>query len=168
MGNTASFSIGDWQNDIKEAQAAHIDAFALNIAYDDSSNGPSLENAFAAAEDLGFKLFFSFDYAGNGPWPKDDVISLINQYKGRSAYYYRDSQPFVSTFEGPGQAADWTDIKAQTGCFFIPDWSSLGAKTAMELGTADGLFNWAAWPTGPEDVNTYVDASCNILMASHT
>lgn len=159
MGNTASFSISDWRNDIKAAQAAHIDAFALNMAYDDDTNGPSLVNAFAAAESLGFKLFFSFDYAGNGPWPKDDVISLINQYKGSSAYYYRGSQPFVSTFEGPGQAADWADIKDQTGCFFIPDWSSLGAKAAMELGTADGLFSWAAWPTGPEDMNTYVDAS---------
>jgi hypothetical protein len=29
----------------------------------------------------------------------------------------------------------------------------------MELGTADGLFNWAAWPWGNEDMNTYVDSS---------
>lgn len=91
MGNNASFSINDRQNDIKAAQAAYIDAFALDMAYHDSTNGLFLENAFARAGDLSFKLFFSFDYTGNGPWPKDDVISLINWYKGNSAYYYRGS-----------------------------------------------------------------------------
>jgi hypothetical protein len=32
---------------------------------------------------------------------------------------------------------------------------------ALELagGVADGLFSWAAWPWGPQDMDTYVDAS---------
>lgn len=56
---------------------------------------------------------------------------------------------------------DWIDIKATTGCFFIPDWSSLGAKFALEIGngTADGLLSWAAWPYGDIEMNTYTDAS---------
>ncbi|PQE32220.1 glucan endo-1,3-alpha-glucosidase agn1 protein [Rutstroemia sp. NJR-2017a WRK4] len=38
VGNTGSYSTSDWEDDINQAQAAHIDAFALNIAYGDSTN----------------------------------------------------------------------------------------------------------------------------------
>ncbi|KAJ5605270.1 carbohydrate-binding module family 24 protein [Penicillium lagena] len=138
---------------------AHIDAFALNMAYADPTNEPALAMAFPVAEALGFRLFFSFDYAGGGPWDMQDVISLIRQYSSSSSYWYYNGQPFVSTFEGPGNSKDWVTIKKDTNCFFIPDWSSLGAKAALELKAADGLFNWAAWPWGNENMNTYVDAS---------
>jgi hypothetical protein len=59
------------------AQDAHIDAFALNMAWEDKTNEASVEMAFTAANVKGFKLFFSFDYAGNGPWDQDVVISMI-------------------------------------------------------------------------------------------
>ena len=44
----------------------------------------------------------------------------------------------------------------------MPDYSSLGALNAIEQynATIDGLFSWAAWPTGPNNINTFVDASC--------
>lgn len=29
----------------------------------------------------------------------------------------------------------------------------------MEKGVADGLLSWAAWPWGPQEMTTYVDAS---------
>ncbi|KAF6827578.1 alpha-glucanase [Colletotrichum musicola] len=135
------------------AQEAHIDAFALNMAYDDPTNEDSVAAAFQHASSLGFQLFFSFDYAGNRPWPKAERPGTNNfRYNGK---------PFVSTFEGPESAEDWLDIKPATGCFFIPDWSSLGAKLAVEKagGVADGLFNWAAWPWGDQNMDTYVDAS---------
>lgn len=130
------------------------------MARNEETTGTQLPNAFAAANSVGgFQLFFSFDYAGNGPWNKAEVAGLINIYKGDGAYFHRGSQAFVSTFEGPESAADWKDIKRDTDCFFIPDWSSLGAKDALQLGVADGLFSWAAWPTGPRDAHTYDDAS---------
>ena len=65
---------------------AHIDAFALNIAANQPVNDHSLGNAFLAAENVGFYLFFSFDYAGNGPWAKADVIELIQFYKSPNVY----------------------------------------------------------------------------------
>lgn len=125
------------------AQGAHIDAFALNMAAGDPINSKALPLAFSAAASRGFQLFFSFDYAGNGPWDESTVISLIQQYGSTGQYWHRGSQPLVSTFEGPENAKDWINIKAQTGCFFIPDWSSLGAKMALEQadGVADGLFS---------------------------
>lgn len=72
-----------------------------------------------------------------------------------------NGEPLASTFEGPENAADWVTIRTQTGCFFVPDWSSAGAKGALQLfpGVVHGLFNWAAWPWGNLDMNTYIEAS---------
>lgn len=161
VGNTQNYTKTDWSQDIQLAKEAGIDAFAMNMAYDDPVNEPSLADAFYMAGALGFHLFFSFDYAGNGPWPQQTVISYISKYGSNSAYYHYNGKPFVSTFEGPDNAADWVNIKAATGCFFIPDWSSLGAQPAAEKagGVADGLFSWAAWAWGDRPMDTYVDAS---------
>jgi hypothetical protein len=161
VGNCKSWETSNWEADIKLAQQAHIDAFALNIAADEANNAASIAKAFEAAESLGFKLFFSFDYAGNGAFEMADVIAYINKYSGSSAHFKVDGQPLVSTFEGPGNADDWIAIKSQTGCFFLPDWSSAGAKAALSLspGLVDGLLSWASWPWGNLDMNTYVDAS---------
>ncbi|KAH8421671.1 Glycoside hydrolase [Colletotrichum scovillei] len=160
VSNAQNYTLSDWADEIKLAQAAHIDAFALNTAYD-QGDGPQYDLAFSAASSAGFKLFFSFDYAGNGPWPASTVLSVLNKFKGSSAHFLHNNKPFVSTFEGPGSASDWINIKSQTNCYFVPDWSSLGAKPAMELagGVADGLFAWSAWPWGNKDMDTFVDAS---------
>jgi hypothetical protein len=158
--------VSDWQQDIAFAQTAKIDAFALNIAHGDSVNAAQIGNAFQAANSKGFKLFFSFDYAGGdgdttGGWSKDDVRGLLQQYANNGAYYRKGSQPFVSTFEGPNASGDWSSIKSEFGVFFVPDWSSLGAKDALNKapGVPDGLFNWGAWPWGNRKSDTYTDAS---------
>ncbi|OHW99154.1 glycosyl hydrolase family 71 protein [Colletotrichum incanum] len=119
-------------------------------------NDKSVKAVFAKAEQLGFQLFFSFEYAGNGPWKKQVVIEMLQKYR----------LAFRSTFESPAQADDWVDIKAQTGCFFVPDWSFDGARRAMERagGVADGLFSWDAWPWGGYDMDTYTDASYNEFL----
>lgn len=146
---------------MRQAKKAHIDAFALNMAHGEETNEKSLSAAFSAAASEGMQLFFSFDYAGNGPWPKETVIEYITKYGSSGAYFHHNGKPFVSTFEGPDNADDWIDIKSQTSCFFMPDWSSLGAKKAMAAGggVADGLFSWAAWAWGDWDMYTYTDAS---------
>ncbi|OJJ96887.1 hypothetical protein ASPACDRAFT_33894 [Aspergillus aculeatus ATCC 16872] len=161
VSNTLNYTVSDWENEMTLALDAKIDAFAMNMAVGDATNTQSLENAFAAAGNTGLSLFFSFDYAGNGAWAKADVLTMLQTYTSDEAYWHYESKPFVSTFEGPNNADDWIDIKEQTGCFFLPDWSSVGADVAVNLGSgvADGLFSWAAWPYGPSDMNTYVDAS---------
>ncbi|PNP37744.1 hypothetical protein TGAMA5MH_10345 [Trichoderma gamsii] len=85
VGNTQSFDLVDWETNIKIAQNYHVDAFALNMAYDWEYNAAQVSLAFSAANDLGFKLFFSFDYAGNGPWPKADVTQFIQEYGSNGA-----------------------------------------------------------------------------------
>lgn len=161
MGNTKTFTVNDWATQIDLAKTAGIDAFALNMANNDSTNDVQLPLAFSAAQQKGFKLFFSFDYAGNGAWSKATVKSMITNYGSKTEYFKRGSQPLVSTFEGTGSAGDWSEIKTATKCFFIPDWSSVGAYPAVSLanGVADGLFSWDAWPKGDQDMTTYPDAS---------
>ncbi|GFF79661.1 mutanase Pc12g07500 [Aspergillus lentulus] len=127
--NSANYTATTWVEDMKLAQEAHIDAFALNMAFDDPVNSEALSAAFAAAESLGFKLFLPFDYAGNGPWPQDTVVGYIYQY-------------------GSANADDWIGIKAKAGCFFVPDWSFLGANLpgnpAWQMAFSAGLFGLGA------------------------
>ncbi|KAI8197977.1 Mutanase, partial [Colletotrichum sp. SAR 10_65] len=162
-----TFDVAKWEDNIALAQQAHIDAFALNIAHGWKFNDQQIANAFSAATSKGFKLFFSFDYAGGDvPWPMAEVKALIQKYGSSSAHFQYNGKAFVSTFEGPDNADDWKSIKADTGCFFIPDWSSLGATPAVKAGdgVADGLFNWAAWPYGERNMTTYIDASYHQLL----
>jgi hypothetical protein len=118
--NSQNYTAADWSDEISKAQSAHISAFALNMARDDPANDAGINGAFEAAAGTGFQMFFSFDYAGNGAWDRAEVTSHINNWKGNQAYYHYDGGPFVSTFEGPSSASDWTQIKKDTGCFFVP------------------------------------------------
>ncbi|KAK5660587.1 hypothetical protein OQA88_13146, partial [Cercophora sp. LCS_1] len=164
VGNMADYDTTMWSDDILLAQEAHIDAFALNIAEDEPVNAAQIANAFSATTGRGFKLFFSFDYAGRGPWERSKVLDLLRQYAGHAAYYREGGLPLVSTFEGWQQFQGWHIIKTEINCLFVPDWSSLGAIDAVTVGAGliDGLFNWAAWPNmdnGMRGMDTYVDAS---------
>ncbi|KAK3948011.1 glycoside hydrolase [Pseudoneurospora amorphoporcata] len=161
VGNAPNYDLSDWQDDIALAQNASIDGFVLNIASQDASNANSLTNAFRAANAANFKLFFSFDYNAQAPWPKNDVTTLINRWANERSYFKPDNtyKPLVSTFEGPDHAEDWHDIKSKTNCLFIPDWSSLGPANAATKANsvADGLFSFDAWPKGPSAMTTEVD-----------
>ncbi|KAK1574719.1 glycoside hydrolase, partial [Colletotrichum navitas] len=108
VGNTEHYSASDWIEDIKLAQEAQIDAFALNMARGEPMNAKAIADAFSNAEALVFKLFFSFsfDHFGRGPFSKDEVVLWINKYASSSAYFRHQGKPFVSTFEGPDQAED--------------------------------------------------------------
>ncbi|SLM37963.1 alpha--glucanase [Lasallia pustulata] len=151
VGNSASSTPADWNDDINKAKAAGIDGFALNIAPGVSYTNTQLTNAYQAANAIGgFSLFLSFDYLATGPWVASDVINTIETYAGNPSQYRYNNQPLVSTFEGTNNIGDWPNIKAATGCFFVPDWTSLGpAGFQNQAGTADGAFSWDAWPQYP-------------------
>jgi hypothetical protein len=54
VGNTKSLGLDDWQTEIGAAQAAGIDAFALNMASRDATNNIALLRAFTTANNMGF------------------------------------------------------------------------------------------------------------------
>ncbi|KAF6817200.1 Mutanase Pc12g07500-like protein 6 [Colletotrichum plurivorum] len=87
VGNTEHYSKSNWVDNIKLAQDAHINTFTLNMAKGEPMNAKAIADAFSNAEELGFKLFFSFDYAGRSPYAKDEVITWINKYAPSSAYF---------------------------------------------------------------------------------
>jgi hypothetical protein len=144
VGNTYSYTQADWASDIAAAQAAGIDAFALNCGSTDTSNGAdtnALNYAFAAADAAGFKLFFSFDYAAQGAWAASLVTSTLQTYSSHSSYFKINGQPLASTFEGPGNAGDWASIKQQTNAIFMPDYTSQGPTGAAAEPNVDGLLS---------------------------
>ncbi|PYI03590.1 glycoside hydrolase [Aspergillus sclerotiicarbonarius CBS 121057] len=173
LGNAWNYTVAEWKEDMTLAQEAHIDAFALDVGYGDSTTATQAALAFEAANNVSFKLFFSFDYdGGTGAWPQADIIDYLKEYGSNPAHYKYNGKPFVSTFEGPDYASDWKTIKSETNCFFVPDWSSLGAEGAYKAGgggIVDGLFSWGAWPSGPNDMTnstdlTYLDLDIPYMM----
>lgn len=160
VGNTYSYTTNDWANDITKAKSAGIDAFVLNIGAQTSYTDTQLANAYAAAEQNGFKLFLSFDYAAQGAWSISSVVSTINAHKGSAAQFKVNGLPLVSTFEGPDNSGDWPSIRSQVGgIFFLPDWTSKGPDAFHNnlLQYTDGAFSWDAWPQGATDMTTTSD-----------
>lgn len=152
--NTAEFTAQDWTNNFNLAKEAKIDGFAMNLVWKDGTNAAQLPMAFDIARNVGFKLFFSFDYAANGIWSYDDVLALMQNYISHPAYF-RDpptNRPLVSTFEGPIAAQNWTQIKVLTQCYIIPSWNSMTPSAVMAMNLANGLFNWDAWPEGNKEM----------------
>jgi len=156
-----------WATTIANAQAAGIDAFALNAAstYGDASN--AISQAYTAAEKAGFKMFISFDM-GASTFDVNTVASWINAHKDSSAQLEVDGKPFVSTFEGCDfhTGGSWNSVKSSTGdLYLVPSFSYCGDASAVSsaLSYIDGAFNWVAWPNGPGPMtkdgdNNYVNA----------
>ncbi|KAK1727776.1 hypothetical protein CaCOL14_001466 [Colletotrichum acutatum] len=163
--NTKNYTLSEFEDDFKIAKDAHIDAFALNMGLTDPNTNSSLETAFVAAKNVGFQLFFSFDYNGGyhggKPWPKETILYMAEKYFKLDEYFKYADKPLASTFEGTENAEDWIEIKNNTGAFFIPDWSSVSPEDALALGdgVADGLFSWNAWPVGDKDMTDKSDAA---------
>ena len=177
VGNAGAFTQADWASDIKLAAAVGIDGFALNFA-GDSYTSTQLDYAYAAAEAYNsgkpaspFTLFLSLDYAANNGNPsfpqftQAAVINWINAYSGKSAQFKVDGKPFVSTFEGVGNAGDWPTIKAQTGCYFVPVWTS-AKGTPSTFNVVDGALGWDVWPYGPTGISTSIDDGWKGILGS--
>ena len=153
-----------------KAHDVGIDAFALNMGAGDTHTQNALNLAVQAANAHGnFSLFLSFDYAAWGVWDAGVVTNLINSFAtqaGKAQFRY-NNKPFVSTFEGVANAADWAAIKKNTGCFFVPDWSSTGpAKIPQD--NIDGAFSWNAWPDGNTNKDTRADQDWKSAMSGKT
>jgi hypothetical protein len=89
------------------ARDAKLDGFALNMGWNETTSVDSLANAFKAANALGnFKLFFSLDYAGNGPWPQKEASAFINKWKSDAAYFKYNGKPLVPTSRKIGRKSN--------------------------------------------------------------
>lgn len=128
------------------AQEIGIDAFALNNAKIDSYTPTQLANAYQAAEEMGFKVFISFDFAYWSNGDTSPISAYMQQYSAHPAQMQYNGGAVVSTFVG--DSFDWGPVKAKQThpIFAIPNLQdpaeAMNARTSF-----DGAFSWYAWPT---------------------
>lgn len=82
------------KQDVEEAKAMGLDAFALNIISTDWWSTDTTRWLFEAARESEFKLFFSFDM--NHFSHPSQFIPLLKQYCHDDAYFFYKELPFVS------------------------------------------------------------------------
>ncbi len=139
-------SIAGYQREMREAQAAGLDGFALNLGAYDDSNQPyynrRVELLFRAAEALGtnFKLFFSIDCIGN----REVIKHLISTHANRPNTFRHQGRVVVSTYADNGP--DWRGILDElraggVDVFFMPYFLSNPDRELPDYHNALGILN---------------------------
>ena len=117
-----------------------------------------------------------FDYEANSylissgtsgaiPFTQENVQNWINKYKDEPAQYLYSGKPFVGTFEGAENDGDWAATTANTGCFFVPDWTSAkGNPGTFQTDYVDGALSWDVWPNGPTGMSTMIDTAWQDIL----
>jgi len=134
---STSDDVSGFITDIKMAQAAGIDGFAINTADWSAVNWaiPRCDKIWQAAETLnsGFKLFFSVDLTGSLGNMAGDIVAMAARYANRPYTLKVDGKVFLSTFVGqdktfgyPTPQQGWdqavlTPLRSQgVSVYFIP------------------------------------------------
>ena len=91
VGIVQNYTVEDWKTDMSYAMEIGIDGFALNNANIDSYTPTQLANAYQAAEEMGFKVFISFDFSYWNNGDTAQITAYMQQYAGHPA------QALVST-----------------------------------------------------------------------
>ena len=112
--------VDDYKREIRQAQAAGIDGFALNCgAWHNEPHYPRRTKAiYQAAQELGtgFKLFFSVDFAGLKGHPPGEfesyVLDMVKTYGHHPNQLRVEGRTVVSTFTGEQGIAWSKDILA--------------------------------------------------------
>ncbi|KAL1672390.1 glycoside hydrolase family 71 protein [Schizophyllum commune] len=133
-------SASDYDDDMRRAKAAGIDAFALNIGMDPYTDG-QLEWAYQSAQNNGMKVFISFDFNWYAVPDPGAVGRKIAQYAGRQAQLQVDGKVFASSFAGDGLNVAAVRQAAGVPVFWAPNFHPGGG----DFSQIDGALNWMAW-----------------------
>ncbi|AEO61225.1 glycoside hydrolase family 71 protein [Thermothelomyces thermophilus ATCC 42464] len=134
-------SAADYDDDMRRAKEAGIDAFALNIGVDGYTD-QQLNYAYESAARNDMKVFISFDFNWYSPGNAAAVGSKIAQYASKPAQLLVNDRVFASSFAGDGLDVDAVRAAAGTDVFFVPNFH----PGQGSLAAVDGAFNWMAWP----------------------
>ena len=142
---------------MQQAKAAGIDAFALNIGIDSYTN-TQLEFAYESAHSNGMSVFISFDFNWYSTSNISGIAGTISAYADQPAQLMVGGKVFVSSFAGDGLdiAGVQSDLTTHT-IFWAPNFQP------KNIGSADALFNWMAWPNNGE--NKAPDAGNNLTVS---
>jgi glucan endo-1,3-alpha-glucosidase len=183
--NAWAYNQAQWKADMQSAKSIGIDAFAMNWMPPDCQSGLSwqesrIEDAYKAAEDVGFKIVHSFDMSwtecnNGGYWNTTYMADVLQKHASSKATYRWNSNMLVTTYGGDAvkQYGNlfFADLKAKmkfsgNAISFTPaltTYSTMAQKDAegaayemiQDFPTTDGYFNWQAWPFS-DNVNTTV------------
>jgi glucan endo-1,3-alpha-glucosidase len=141
-----NYQVPDWKMDMAYAMEIGIDAFALNNANIDSYTPTQLANAYQAAEEMGFKVFISFDFSYWNNGDTSQISAYMQEYAGHPAQMQYNGGAVVSTFVG--DSFDWGPVKANnTHAIFAIPMLQDPIEATYETTSFDGAFSWLAWPT---------------------
>ncbi|KAF9730978.1 hypothetical protein PMIN02_008903 [Paraphaeosphaeria minitans] len=159
-------SAADYDDDMKKAKAAGIDAFALNIAKDDYTDA-QLNYAYESAANNDMKVFISFDYNYFETSESDAVGAKLSEYCGKPGQLMVEGKCFASSFNGdndPSKLFNANAIRAAAGTdlYLVPNLTPTGIRDATALADIDGAFSWNGWdsnganraPTAESNVTT--------------
>ncbi|KAL4895132.1 glycosyl hydrolase family 71-domain-containing protein [Aspergillus ambiguus] len=135
-------SAADYDADMKNAKAAGIDAFALNIGVDPYTDR-QLQLAYESAANNDMKVFISFDFNWWHIGQANEVGQKIAQYAKLPAQLKVDDKVFVSSFAGDGLDVAAMRSAAGVPLFFAPNFHP---EQGTDMTPVDGLLNWMAWP----------------------
>ncbi|KAF7956672.1 hypothetical protein EAE96_004005 [Botrytis aclada] len=146
VGIVENYELSDWKMDMAHAQEIGIDGFALNCASIDSYTPTQLALAYQAAEETGFHVFISFDFAYWNNGNTNNITDYMNKYASHPGQMQYNGGAVVSTFVG--DYFDWAPVKAGTNhsIFAIPMMQDPIEATYLTT-SFDGAFSWLAWPT---------------------
>ncbi|KAI1395445.1 glycoside hydrolase family 71 protein [Hypoxylon fuscum] len=148
------------QQDIDGAVSVGFDAFALNVGNPGADWAKNtVQQLFDYASSKSFKLFFSFDFYGNGDISQHQA--LFAQFKDHPAHlkYGSGNLPVVSSYSGGSVGPDtWRNFKTTNNVYLIPNPEADGnyysnpAAFFQSWGDAvDGVFSWeTSWPDTSE------------------
>lgn len=133
-------SAADYDADMKQAKDLGIDAFALNIGLD-SSTDTQLGYAYESAAKNDMKVFISFDFNWYSTDQAAAVGSKIAEYADKPAQLKVDNKVFVSSFAGDGIDVAQIKSSAGTDVFWAPNYH----PGEGEFDDVDSALNWMAW-----------------------
>ena len=132
---------------MQQAAAAGIDAFALNIGVD-SYTQQQLGYAYQSAANNKMNVFISFDFNWYNTSMTSQIGTMIKNFASYPAQLKVGGKVFVSSFAGDGLDLDAVASAAgmaRSDLFFAPNFQP------KNIGSADGLLNWMAWPNNGDN-----------------
>lgn len=151
-------SVSDYDADMQRAKSIGIDAFALNIGTD-ATTDTQLAYAYESAANNGMKLFISFDFAA-ASWTAADVGAKIAKYASEEAQLMVDGKVFASSFVGDGLDVSAMRAAAGLDVFWAPNFNPDTTKDPSEI---DAALNWQAWQSDGANKAPKADANVTVL-----
>lgn len=181
--NSYAYDVDQWKTDMQAAQQVGIDGFALNWIPPDCQShlgwtADRIDDAFTAAQSMGFKLVHSFDMSYtecNVYWNQTYMADILTKYAGNSATYRWNSNILVTTYGGDqvdqygnGFFQSLKDTMKYRGNSIAlspalvsyseaaqTDPSKAAKDMTDDFSSVDGFLNWQAWP-----LNTDSNMTC--------